>query len=95
MRRHCRSRRPFDRNRVTTHRGGVLIMGDFVRFAVDTGFKQAVHRIHEVEAVGLGVETEDARSKQPFDQFGGPGTDREDFGVWPRDMPERDDRRFG
>ena len=60
--------------------------------AVDAALHEAVDRLDEVVAVELRVEAEDGAAEQPVDDFLPPRADAESLGVWPRNVPERDDR---
>ena len=61
--------------------------------AVDAALHEAVDRLDEVVAMELGMEAEDGASEQSVDDLIPPGTDAEGLRVWPRNVPEGDDRR--
>ncbi len=55
---------------------------------VEPRLKRAVHRLQEIVAVRLHVETDQVGAQQPVQQFALPGADAERFRVRPRDVPE-------
>ncbi len=83
---------PFDRDRVPLHRGRCAPVGDGERFPVDSRLEGPIHRVDEIVAVELGVESEDAAAEQAVEQLLAPRADRECLRIRPGDMPEGDDR---
>jgi hypothetical protein len=71
------------------------VLDDGALLAIDARFEVAIHRIEEVVAVELGLESQDAAAKQSFQQFGAPGANAQAFGVRPGDVPEGDDGGAG
>ena len=86
---------PVDRDGVRPHEGAHTSIYDGVELPVDAGFEIAIHRVEEVVAVELRVESEDAAAQQPVQQLLGPRADAQTLEVGPGDVPERDDRGFG
>jgi hypothetical protein len=60
----------------------------------DPRLQVAVNSVDEVAAVILRVEAEDRAAEQPFEHLLAPRANAERFRIGPRDVPERDDRRF-
>ena len=69
-----------------------LVLNDGVLLAVDAALQEPVHALHEIVAVRLGVETDDAVSQHPFQNLLPPGTNPETFGIRPRNVPEHQHR---
>ncbi len=84
--------RPLDRDRIAVHRGRLSTVACREHLPVDPRFEDPIHGVHEVVAVELGVEAQDAAAEQAIEQFGAPGADREGLRVRPGDVPEGDHR---
>src|SRR5712672_1414428 len=85
--------RPFDRNRIAAHFGRIAAVRDRGCLPVHARFEMAVDRIEEIVAMKLGVKAEDRGAEQSVEDLLAPRADAECFRIWPRDVPEGDDRR--
>ena len=86
---------PVDRDGVGPHQRAHTSIYDGVELAVDARFEVPVHRVEEVVAVKLRVESQDAAAQQPVQQFLRPRTDAQALEVGPGNVPERDDGGLG
>src|SRR5215204_5698654 len=86
---------PLDRDGISLHCGEFTAIGNSERLAVDPRFELPVDGIDEVVAMELRMKAEDAAAEQAVEQLLAPRTDRKCFWIWPRNVPEGDDRRGG
>src|SRR4051812_36643832 len=85
--------RPLHGDRISLYQRCLALVSDAESLAVDAGLELSIHSVHEIVAVELGVKAENAAAEEAIEKLLAPRTDCEGFRIWPRDVPECDDRR--